>query len=425
MNFKKLLLLTGGLTLTVAASQHVAALPSGGFLFGEVAKTKQPAAKKACKKGAPSECSSGQKNPFPQGGFFSIGDNKLSQPAVKTTPTKIPESAKQKKHTSGKIGNKSNAEQITSRITELQGTMQNVADEIRALEISKKTLGNDVTPITNKELSSWGSKHFYIGLGASYAWIGVKDKISADKRTIKWNEQKVDYYAMVSSILYTVKTDGQGNIEYGDDGLPKYEKQKEPMDDDIVKSFYEEVTEDDETYMKLKDGITDAEKNQLKARLKVLVDEFLEKLNILETDSKGDNTIRYTQIEIGDNNYSGIDTEGNGSKKHEFYFGDSEEGTSDNNELKFADGLTQLENLNWHNLIFTNYDSILTGHHVTLLQAMGEYAEQTFEGQQTMTAANIPGVYTTMTSARCSDEVHDGTKNDKYEKTAEMEAIDN
>jgi hypothetical protein len=30
-----------------------------------------------------------------------------------------------------------------------------------------------------------------------------------------------------------------------------------------------------------------------------------------------------------------------------------------------------------------------------------------------------------MTSARCSDEVHDGTKNDKYEKTAEMEAIDN
>jgi hypothetical protein len=306
--------------------------------------------------------------------------------------------------------------------------MQHVADEIKALEISKNTIGNDITPTAYGALPFIKSAHFYIGGAAHYAWVGVTDKISADKRTIKWNEQRVNYYAVVSSILSTVVRDEQGNIEYGDDGLPKYEKHPEPKADEVIRGFYHEVTEGNNTYWKLKDDLTEADKTALRARLKVLVDEFLEKLNILEPDADGKPTIRYTTVEIGDNKYSLIGTDGTYADglqhPNEFYFGDAKKGTSDNDKLRFADGTEQLDNLCWANLIFTNYDSVRDGHHVTLLQSLGEYIEQTFGGQQTLTVAGVPGVYTTMTSSRYTEETPGGTTNDKFEKTAELGGID-
>jgi hypothetical protein len=421
MNLKKFLLLTGGLTL-VAASQHVVAIPSGKFLFGADTETKQPATKAPPKEKAPIVA-------IPSGKFLFGADTKTKQPATKAPPKekdsknkKASEDKKQIERTPSKTDTQSKAERVTLHIAELQDTMRCVADEINALEISKKTLGSDVTPITDRKISFWNSKHFYVGVGASYAWIAVKDKVSADKRTIKWNEQKVDYYAMVSSILYIAKRDAQDNVVYGTDGIIQYDKQPEPKDDAVVKSFYESFTDDNGTYMKLKE-LDEVDKQQLKDRLKVLVDAFLEKLNILEPDADGLNTIRYTTIEIGDNTYSSIKDDGTDSRRHQFYFGDANKGLSDNDPLKFVNGLNQLDNLCWSNLIFTNYDSTVSGHHVTLLQAMGEYSEQTFGGQQTMTIANIPGVYTTMTSARYTEDSHDGSKNDKFTKTAEMDAI--
>ncbi len=366
---------------------------------------------------------------FPQGTYLLSSDG-TDEPAAKTYTSKKDSvhpkcwKNKQRNKCVGKDGN-SNAQRISKRIEELSGMMRSISDEIKALEISKKTVGGDVIPFAGDCRAKNNYSHFYVGLGIDYSWMAVKDKVKADERILKWNEQKVDYYALVSSVLSYVERDNDGNIIYAEDGYPKYHTRQDPMYDDDIKEFYTITTQTDGTQTgTLKAGV---DKAKLQALLKEKVDlligysseaNYQNSLMMVTTGKSTDPNqaakyFRYSNVYLGNNEY------GNTQQGH-FYFGTK---ATDNDDLTYKDGLDNWENLKWQNLIFTDkYDQTKAddpGRAVSFMQVLGTVIEQTFEGKSVTTAAGQTGMYTSLYSERYKEN-----DSDAFEKTTQLAAID-
>jgi hypothetical protein len=201
-----------------------------------------------------------------------------------------------------------------------------------------------------------------------------------------------------------------------------------------VSEHYEETTgADGQKVMKIKDG----HEAQVKAALKKIVDDLLGKDGLdavvyglhmpgHEEEAENSKVLRGTHIKIGTNeyfdwtSYNAQDAD-KSDKKYEskFYFGNSGgEYNSANDTLNYEDGIEYLNNLQWNNLILSNYNDETEGPHLTFMQALGEMIEQTHQGTRTSTESGQYGVFTNLATER----YHDGTS-DKFECTKELPEI--
>lgn len=405
--------MASGLLFTIGA-QSVVAFPQGGYLINDtdsVSESKNTDdGKEASKKGSTANSTKTEKKSLVTSSKGSDGSSFTNESSDTNRAQGVG-----KRESITTSGNKvetrdstSKVESVTQRIEALSRTMQGISDEIKALEISKKAIGGTVTPVA---FDHKNTSHFYVGLGINYSFMGVKDKVKAPKRTLQWNEQKLDYYSLISTAFSFVKRDNEGNIMYDANGYPQYEIRENPMNDPAIRACYENVT----TYAdgSIQTGTLIPEKE---AELKILLKQKVDALIGNAEDSNYQNSLmmvafgaggmgtndekhfRYSEIFIGDNNY-GNDTETS------FYFGTA---PNPNTTVSYADGINDIANLKWENLIFTDKNQAVDiagnkGQHVTFAQVLGSVVEQTFQGSSTLTAAGQKGMYTNLYSERYQD----------------------
>lgn len=445
MNANNLLLIASGLLFAVGA-QSTIAFPQGGLLIDnsetvEVSKIVDNDKKNISKlKSKPDQSAQKKvsKVAFPQGGFLidnpkPIERSKFVDSDKKYTDkqtNKSKQDLQKKKDSKKKQDLKpviekqeiSKAESVTNRIEALSKTMQNISDEIKTLEISKKTIGGDVTPTAFDDSHR---SHFYVGVGIDYSFMGMKDKVKSNKRTLQWKEQKIDYYSLVSTVFSFVKRDNDGNIMYDANGYPQYEIRENPMNDPEIQACFTDVKKYADG--SIESGTLNLEKEaELKTLLKKKVDSLignskdsnyqnsLMMVNFGAGGTGGDDEkfFRYSNVHLGANPY-------NANNPESFYFGTA---TTPHDKLEYADGIGDLANLKWNNLIFTDYqtpgDDENKGQHVTFTQILGAIAEQTFEGSATITEAGQKGMYTNLYSQR-----HKENGSDAFVKTIELSEI--
>jgi opacity protein-like surface antigen len=334
-----------------------------------------------------------------------------------------------------KGGGLSSIERAERELSDLSARMQRTAEELRGLRVGQHAIGR---PETLFGMSS-RRVHFYVGLGGSYLSLNTKDKVTSNSRTLTWNEQKIDYYSFVSSIFSKVKRDDDGNIVYGSDGYPEYEKVPEPMDDPEIQAFYH-ITRDVNGNI-VESELKNADQMNAESELKLLLAKKVR--NFLGYDSNdptyGDSLkmvtdgnpvvegeraafIRNTTVYLGNLIYSP-------EKDGGCYFGKRQ---TANDDLKYnTDGIATIQNLMLRNLVFTNKVVGLGetdgegglvpnyGGAVTFSQVIGDAIEQERGGIVTTTMAGQKGMYCNLYSERYMEN-----GSDVFSKTAELAAID-
>jgi hypothetical protein len=327
------------------------------------------------------------------------------------------------KHVPVKI---SKTNELIKRIGELSDTLKDVSEEIRAIDISKETVGIETPQVSEyKEISTPKNSHFYVGGGLEFEVLMFDDKIKSDRRVFSWSEQKIDYYSMVSSVFSIIQRDSYGNIIYGDDGYPKYSYRINPKDIPEIKACYE-TREDPATVIggvagtgQKKMMLIAGKQYEVQNLLKTRVDELIgitskdpiKSLNLV-TGSGKEISITHTHVNIGQNEYGH-------EHKEQFYFSANE-----GNGLTYKDGIQYLDALIWGNLVFTDDAEtavgakVEAGAHVPLTQVLGDIIEQTDETVQYTTNSGQIATFTNLYSERVKSN-----GSDVFKKSAELAAI--
>jgi hypothetical protein len=328
------------------------------------------------------------------------------------------------------------------RVREIAKRLNTISNEIKAMEVSVNAWGTNPPKLYFSELAKKKkARLYYIGLGVDGGYLMSKDFMKSRPRTYTLDEQKIDYYSMVSSVFCYPKRNEDGSICYKSDGYPEYVARTHPKDDPRVRACYNLSDSDDEepldrevdadgvVHHAVHSNIRPGKEEELKKILKELVDEFIgitnaddqaKSLNIVfkqeaaSETRETDNYFRYSDIKIGDNNYSSEDDES-------FYFGIKSASVV---PLLYEDGIGNIDNLLWTNLIFTdgahplNINNNNRGKHVTLVQVLGSILEQSDEGSRYVTPAGVIGTFSNMYSER-----YLLNNSDKFTRTENLPAI--
>jgi opacity protein-like surface antigen len=362
--------------------------------------------------------------------------NLLTDELNSATKQKYQVASRKKRASSGR-------QRVPEKVQELVRTLRAVSDEIRVMEVSVNAFGVDPSKLCLAEPVRKRKSHMYAGLGIDGGYFMNKDSIRSKPRTYTWNEQKIDYYSMISSIFCYPKRNSDGTIYYGPDGYPVYVARRHPKDDPRIMACYDledkvrqaEAIDQDENGLvnhALHSNMRPGREEEVKKILKELVDELLgiskssdqtKSLNIAFTQEKAiegaeegdtESYFRFSDVKIGDNNYGAEDD-------FSFYFGIK---NSPEERLSYYDGIGNIENLLWTNLIFTDAPSYVNpghnnkGKHLTLAQVLGSVLEQSYENTRYNTAAGMIGTFSNMYSERYSIN-----NSDKFTRTEILPAI--
>lgn len=181
----------------------------------------------------------------------------------------------------------------------------------------------------------------------------------------------IDYYGSVCFIgqtLYFLQRNAEGNIIYNP---PEYEMRKAPFNDADVQAFYD------------KNGKLSGNKNQLYKLLKKKVDDLIgnstsnyyNSLMMVATNANKEPCLKYSNVYLGKNTYCDNPNQkktGTNPKRidGQFYFGIGQIG---HDRLQYVNGIDNLNNLAWRNLIFTGRDP---ASHVPFVQVLIEVGMQ-------------------------------------------------
>lgn len=252
-------------------------------------------------------------------------------------------------------------------------------------------------------------KNMYFGVGFEYGHSTASDKISTNERQYTWNEQKVDYLAGVQSSLQIPETDENGEIMYNKTGAIKFKTIPDPKDDERIRELYF-----DQNGNSLPAGTINNNKEAIKKRLGVLFrDTFINSKFIrgfaLEGINEDNNPNYITKSFKGTNVRLQVDNDNIPSyadninnDQNRFYFGETDEqGTV----YYQNDGLNNIKNLQWRNLILTSYQGAdNNGPQLTFPQLLGDILEYAFNAEVKIQKNNdFKGMFTYLLSERYLD----------------------